>query len=317
MAIPRLYLNAAVNPKPQDFADAAEALGLPSPDLVEKDYWVVRVLSAIHALSDAHRTFVFGGGTSICRAYRLIDRMSEDIDLRVIGPEPFSSGMRSGISRDVEAVLAGLKLNGHGYRKLAFDGSRKLEFHLPYEQTMPAKGALRNEIKLELAFYPLQLEVQEKSVSSFLSQASEQPAELQGLPCVALEETAAEKFLALLRRVGAWQQRTDGEPFDSTLIRHVHDLGRMDKHIKHAEVLALIRGLIPDEAARYGRSHPEFAADPLAEMGRVLHSLNQPEYAQHFSRFQKDMVYDNMQDYGHCLALITAIYEALQRKSRA
>lgn len=304
-------MSAIVNPSLQDFADAAEALGLPSPDLVEKDYWVVRVLSAIHALSTEQRTFVFGGGTSICRAYCLIERMSEDIDLRVIGPAPFTEGARRKIREEVEAALAGLGLTGDGYQRLAFDGNRKLEFHLPYTRHTPVTAALRPEIKLELAFYPLQMDAQIKSVTSFLHQAAKQNAELNNLPCVALEETAAEKFLALLRRVGAWQQNPQAEAFDHTLIRHIHDLGRIEGHIDHEKVLAHIRQLIPVESARYGRNHTAFATNPRAEMARVLNSLTQPEFEQYFNQFQIDMVYGNQQDYNHCIYLVTALHNQL------
>lgn len=304
-------MNAAVEPSPQDFADAAEALGLPSPELVEKDFWVVRVLSAIHALSNAHRTFVFGGGTSLCRAYRLIDRMSEDIDLRVIGPNDFSRATRREIRDEIDVALRLIGLTGEGYQKLSVDECRKTEFNLPYAMTMPISGILRKQIKLELAFYPLQLETQPQAVVSFLNQASGRPVELEDFPCVALEETAAEKFLALLRRVGSWQRHPEGKLFDHTLIRHVYDLGRMLEHVDHASVLELIQYLIPGESARYGRSHPEFAVDPLAEMGRVLQSLHQPEYAQHFDRFQIAMVYGNRQEYGLCLANIERIYTSL------
>ncbi len=305
-------MNAAVEPGPQDFADAAEALGLPSPELVEKDFWVVRVLSAIHALSNAHRTFVFGGGTSLCRAYRLIDRMSEDIDLRVIGPDDFSRADRRAIREEVDVALTQIGLTGEGYKKSSFDEYRKTEFNLPYALTMPASGILRQQIKLELAFYPLQFEAQPQTVGSFLNQVSGRPVELEGFPCVALEETAAEKLLALLRRVGSWQQRPEGKPFDHTLIRHVYDLGRMLEKVDHARVLDLIQYLIPGEAARYGRSHPEFANNPLAEMGRVLQSLYQQEYEQHFNRFQMAMVYGNRQEYGYCLATIEKIYSSLE-----
>lgn len=305
-------MNAAVEPSPQDFADAAEELGLPSPELVEKDFWVVRVLSVIHALSNMHRTFVFGGGTSLCRAYRLIDRMSEDIDLRVIGPNDFSRADRRAIREEVDVALTVIGLTGEGYQKLSYDEYRKTEFNLPYALTMPTSGILRKQIKLELAFYPLQLETQPQAVVSFLNQASGRPVELEGFPCVALEETAAEKFLALLRRVGSWQQRPEGKQFDHTLIRHVYDLGCMLEHVDHAKVLELIQSLIPGEAARYGRSHEEFAVNPITEMGRVLQSLHQQEYEQRFDQFQIAMVYGNRKEYGHCLETIEKIYSLLE-----
>ncbi len=58
---------------------------LPSPALVEKDWFVVRALAAIHDVEVDGLTLAFGGGTALGRAYRLLERMSEDIDLRIVG----------------------------------------------------------------------------------------------------------------------------------------------------------------------------------------------------------------------------------------
>ncbi|QDQ28060.1 nucleotidyl transferase AbiEii/AbiGii toxin family protein [Chitinimonas arctica] len=48
--------------------------------LLEKDIWVVWVLSALYA-SDLANTLTFKGGTSLSKVYRIIDRFSEDVDL--------------------------------------------------------------------------------------------------------------------------------------------------------------------------------------------------------------------------------------------
>ncbi len=56
-------------------------LGLPV-QAVEKDWWVTIVLKAIFSSKYAEH-FVFKGGTSLSKAYHLIDRFSEDIDLAI------------------------------------------------------------------------------------------------------------------------------------------------------------------------------------------------------------------------------------------
>ena len=47
---------------------------------VEKDWWVVQVLSAIFEL-EIGKSLIFKGGTSLSKAWQLIERFSEDIDL--------------------------------------------------------------------------------------------------------------------------------------------------------------------------------------------------------------------------------------------
>ena len=49
---------------------------------VEKDWWVVQTLSVIFEMEVAQH-LVFKGGTSLSKAWRLIERFSEDIDLAI------------------------------------------------------------------------------------------------------------------------------------------------------------------------------------------------------------------------------------------
>lgn len=57
----------------------AEGLGV-SPAVIIKDYWATQALGAIAAQHDV----IFKGGTSLSKAWQIIDRYSEDIDLLVI-----------------------------------------------------------------------------------------------------------------------------------------------------------------------------------------------------------------------------------------
>ena len=47
-------------------------------DIVEKDYYVTRIL---YLLSQKEIEIIFKGGTSLSKAYGVIDRFSEDIDI--------------------------------------------------------------------------------------------------------------------------------------------------------------------------------------------------------------------------------------------
>jgi len=65
--------------KREIFGSAGYATGLPS-FAVEKDWWVVRALEIIYQTEIAEN-LVFKGGTSLSKAWGLIYRFSEDIDL--------------------------------------------------------------------------------------------------------------------------------------------------------------------------------------------------------------------------------------------
>ena len=55
-----------------------------APDYVEKDFWVCLILDLLfNALPEGHPKLLFKGGTSLSKAFGLIRRFSEDIDLVV------------------------------------------------------------------------------------------------------------------------------------------------------------------------------------------------------------------------------------------
>ncbi|MCC6778380.1 MAG: nucleotidyl transferase AbiEii/AbiGii toxin family protein [Hyphomicrobiales bacterium] len=90
MATRSLFLND--RPSLQDLLEIQEHFGLPSPALVEKDWYVVKALAAIAIADTAPFRLVFGGGTALSRAHGLIQRMSEDIDLRIVGVDKPTRG---------------------------------------------------------------------------------------------------------------------------------------------------------------------------------------------------------------------------------
>src|SRR5215469_7305940 len=77
------------------------------PALVEKDYWITHCL---YGLKQLGLTFEMKGGTSLSKGFRIINRFSEDIDIRVEPPP----------SRDVKT--------GHNQTKPAHVQSRR-EFY--------------------------------------------------------------------------------------------------------------------------------------------------------------------------------------------
>ncbi len=64
------------------FNEAAARKGV-SAVVVEKDFWVVWILSRLFALPDLCDQLVFKGGTSLSKVFNAINRFSEDVDLSV------------------------------------------------------------------------------------------------------------------------------------------------------------------------------------------------------------------------------------------
>lgn len=88
------WIDIPVDRKKQILQQASAQTGLPS-HAIEKDWWVTLALHALFTTKWA-KNLVFKGGTSLSKAWGLIERFSEDIDLaidrEVLGfPETFVS----------------------------------------------------------------------------------------------------------------------------------------------------------------------------------------------------------------------------------
>lgn len=75
------FLRADENVRKQLFQQVASKVNL-APKSVEKDFWVTQVLHALFSLPISEH-LIFKGGTSLSKAWHLIDRFSEDIDLAI------------------------------------------------------------------------------------------------------------------------------------------------------------------------------------------------------------------------------------------
>jgi len=95
---------------PQDrhilFQVTAKSMAV-DPLVIEKDFWVVVVLKALFE-NKAPTSFVFKGGTSLSKAFHLIERFSEDIDITIDRKSlgfPLSYDEMSALSRNARERL--------------------------------------------------------------------------------------------------------------------------------------------------------------------------------------------------------------------
>lgn len=62
---------------------AAEALSVRYPSIIEKDYYVTRVINALSGVENEYFRLIFAGGTCLAKAHKIVKRMSEDIDFKI------------------------------------------------------------------------------------------------------------------------------------------------------------------------------------------------------------------------------------------
>jgi predicted nucleotidyltransferase component of viral defense system len=71
------------------------------PIIVEKDFWVCWTLKQLFSLPELGSLITFKGGTSLSKAYQLIDRFSEDIDLTISRAAPSLADVADPIESDI------------------------------------------------------------------------------------------------------------------------------------------------------------------------------------------------------------------------
>ena len=85
---------------------AAERLGI-SATAIEKDYWVSQVLWALAQRFDGD--FLFKGGTSLSKGYKIVERFSEDVDVLVV-PGGRGRGATDKLMKETgETVASGIR----------------------------------------------------------------------------------------------------------------------------------------------------------------------------------------------------------------
>ncbi len=297
-------------PDRQTLGAAQEFFELPSPALVEKDWYVVQALAAIQEAESDGLTLAFGGGTALGRAYKLLHRMSEDIDLRVIGDR---AQIRPALRRLRHQVSDRLRERGFRVEADHLTVQHKdtyVRYDLPYDPIMEGVGVLRPAIKIEISAFPTRRPLTRNPVISFVAEAQRAGPEIPGIACVHLVEIAAEKFVALTRRSGA--AFAGLQELDPTLPRHVYDLSRLDGRYDAEDAARLALETMREDAATRGDAFPAYRDDPLKETMRAVGTMTSHcAFKANYSKLMEDMVYRDQPEFEDAMAVVQGIADRL------
>ncbi len=266
---------------PATFAAAvavtAQQLGLAAV-LVEKDYWVCYVLRAL-ADSPYRDRVVFKGGTALSKAYGLIERFSEDVDLAIAGTEGWTNNqVKKLMDEAARRITQGLDADPAAVGTVRGSHFRKTAHRFPTAHDPAAllpqlrAGAVLLEINAFARPYPSHL----RSVQSYIGQVLTERSQLAAVAeyglaafevlTLALERTIIEKILALVRAGYAPDPLAELQ----AKIRHTYDLHQLLQRPElrtflgsagFAELLAEARA----DDARNQEFQGDWAARPLGE----------------------------------------------------
>jgi predicted nucleotidyltransferase component of viral defense system len=232
------------------FRQVDEAIGLQAVS-VEKDFWVCWTLRELFLLPGVGEHLTFKGGTSLSKAWKLIERFSEDIDL-VVDKETLGFGGdaapdKAASNKQRKARLESLMqacqawvqgtlqpaLAARIERALGFEGWRLevdpdmsdgqcLLFHYPSVFTPGASGYVRPVVKIELGARSDDWPNETRSI---------QPYVIEQFPALDPDSTCSVRVIAVERTF--WEKacllheetfRPPDKPRKSRMARHYYDL---------------------------------------------------------------------------------------------
>jgi len=240
---------------------SAEAESNYPPAALEKDLHLTSILQALSETTYKNIDLIFGGGTSLVKAFRLFDRMSEDLDFKFQLNDSGTKSQNRKRLTDYRNQIAEL-LRILGYQVINIESkneNRYLLFELRYKNAFQPLASLRPIIKLELFHNQLFTPYTEQTINSLLDQAINSANSGFKFPCVAPSQTAGEKVLSFLNRF-----YSDRHEKDERLIRHVHDvyfIAQMDGDIK--SIADLFPNILTDEISRYSDHYSRAFTDPI------------------------------------------------------
>lgn len=230
-----------------DFSDlirvVASERGLLSA-LVEKDYWIMHCL---YGLGKQGFTFELKGGTSLSKGFGIIQRFSEDIDIRIdpaCAPfEVFSASNQTKKARHIESrkqfydwLADTIQITGiiNVVRDHAFDDVkyRSGGIRLHYESAFDNPAGLKEGILLEVGFDDT-LPNMSRTISSWaFDRASETDIRITDnraidIPCYHPGYTFVEKLQTVSTK---FRQQQDNGEMPPNFLRHYYDIAQLLEH---------------------------------------------------------------------------------------
>jgi Nucleotidyl transferase AbiEii toxin, Type IV TA system len=251
----RAFLKLSLSDQHETFAQAGARLKLAAFS-VEKDFWVTWALEHLFSLASLKGSLTFKGGTSLSKAWDLIDRFSEDIDLTIDrkalgfgdGKSPEKAASRSQQTKRLEALkdacraeirdrvlpelLERIKADlGHRSASLILDKDdpdrQTLLFHYPSQFSAEGYRYIKPTVKIEFGARSDPWPAESRTVRPLAADAFPKVFEKQDHQVEALLPTRTfwEKAMLLHEE----SHRPAGRQLRPRMARHYYDLYQLIK----------------------------------------------------------------------------------------
>lgn len=300
--------------------------------VIEKDIFIVEAMECILSLQNNDFQLVFCGGTCLSKGYNILERMSEDIDFKIIATvEVSKSETRKKLSHYLKSIESQLieHFGNNIYRK-SMDNNHYTEFKILYDSIFPIVESLRPELKIEFNYTKINSPTEYRKFGTLFDNlllqhqlSSPSPSKEIEMKCISLSEALVEKMVSFLRRLAmalSKSKKPDISLKDTMLIRHLYDIYCIN--LKHPEVVNNTSGLsilmieiIRKDAQDFKSQHPQFSSDPQREMLSALRYASQSaELREQYSQFIRDMVYaSTCPEFEEVLEVFSVIFNSINK----
>lgn len=242
---------------------------------IEKDYWITNTLRRLSQNPNADKV-VFKGGTSLSKAYNLVDRFSEDIDIAVINAASFNGNQLKTLIKKVakemttdlqEVQVDGVTSKGSRFYKAVYAYPDMLK---QKTKTAISSGNLLVEVNSFANPYPYEAKTITSFIEVFLSKTGNndliaehnlQPFEVNVLD---KRRTMIEKLVSLIR----FSFSENPVVAIASKIRHFYDLYFLANHSECADYISS-----PDFKKDFNELYAhdqEMFAEPANWVGKVV-----------------------------------------------
>jgi Nucleotidyl transferase AbiEii toxin, Type IV TA system len=306
---------------------ASEANGMP-PSWVEKDFWIVELLRSVTKPIEDIRV-VFKGGTSLSKAYGMVERFSEDVDILVVLTRELSKDFGKGsigarMKEITERVSLDLRVDPEG---TVSDTGVKRNTHYSYPTRVEA-DLIPRRVLLEMGRRGSDLPPAEAmEVTSFVAQhavgsGAAKMGDFEEFTPVVIstlrpERTLFEK-LELLHDSCSRYPEADAQDSLNKAGRHLYDVTMLLRAEGVVESLAndtSLPRLLDEDIARvsetWGYSHTPRPAGGYAESPAFDASAESAEVLREAYAAIETLVYGDLPTFQECIETVHAHGEYL------
>ena len=304
-----------------DFAGLMRIVGVERsivPALVEKDYWIMHCL---HGLQQLNLKFELKGGTSLSKGFGIINRFSEDIDIRIEPPEELNvkTGRNHSRRAHVESrkrfydwLAETIEINGvlDVMRDPVFDdrqyrsGGIRLHYRTQSEAPVGIKEGILLEVGFDDVIPNMPTEISSWAYDFAIGKVEIVDNRAKSVACYHPGYTLVEKLQTISTK---YRQQQESGSFPINFMRHYYDVYCL---LQASDVQNFI-GTTAYQVHKQKRFRS--ADNPLISENEAF-SLSTPETRQLYTQAYDEtaaLYYQEQPDFNNILKAIADVAEAL------